>query len=536
MATQVLTTELVTTVSVLAADGGRQDLIPVPAASLGGGSTRIVWRSDGTGDAITWVEVFALIAGRPSIEIYVDENLVILPVTAGVWPLNGAWFSCPRSLAPILGIQILDGATLVDCAGADGGIFIECLPSVDPSFAFTIPSPVPVVQFFLRNGATVQNSGSVPAIEVGSGDFPGSLFLLRLDSAGSFNSNPAVPVLNATAVLIFCVVTEQFLDNPLGFNTLSSDASSALGFVQDGTLAASPSDWALFLGTVANSSYAQDGGFGSSAFRPINLIGGTRPGCIFYDTTENRNLFWDGIADWQTLDVVGVVPGKRSDQSVNSARVDNVYSTQPILRTQSAGNVAGGFNGPGTGNKAILGCRPFTFGIPLAAIVDFSFTFTDLLALGLTVYANWVLDLNGDQTAYAVGVIDPAATPGLLLGAATFNPDGSETWSWNPTFNMMVVNGLKVPPNPPGGPGFVPPTITLPGPPLPVGWQNNSYSVADVLAAYPACVVRAGDTLDNGLPKSPNSSYPFLFIAGDSTNQSQRAFQLKRLLLNTVPI
>jgi hypothetical protein len=234
--------------------------------------------------------------------------------------------------------------------------------------------------------------------------------------------------------------------------------------------------------------------------------------------------------------VLGIVPGKRSDQSVNSARVDNVYSTEPILRTQSAGNVAGGFNGAGTGNKAILGCRPSTAGIPLASIVDFSFTFTDLLALGLTVYANWILDLNGDQTAYAVGVIDPAATPGLLLGAPTFNPDGSETWSWNPTFNMMIVNGLLVPPNPPGGPGFVAPTITLPGPPLPVGWQNNSYSPAAILAAYPACLVRAGDTTDGGLPKSPNVSYPFLFIAGDSTNQSQRAFQLKRLLLNTIPI
>ena len=432
MALNVLTTDLTGTISVLNADAGQSMLVPVPAASIGGGArTRIVWRSDGTGDAVTWLEVVALIGTTPGVQIYVDEQLVFLQVTPGVWDVLGAVFYSPYLLAAVTGVVIQDGAQLRNCRGGSGGLAFDCQSTGLPSFAFDIMGlVVPLANFSLARGATVQNSGTAPAIQAGQGDVPGSFFLLELATGGSFNANPAVPVLNATQVTVFCVVEESITETPLGLNTLSSDALSGLGFVQDGTLRAAATDWPLWLGIVANSTYSLDGGQGPTGFRPTNIgLGDVPTGATYYDTTTREPLYWDGLA-WQTWDVLGIEPGKRADQSVNAGRVDNPYSSEPILRTQSSGNAAGGFNGGGTGNKSILGFRPSFAGLPLAIVDALSWTWTDLINAGvLPPYMNVILDLNGDGSAFAIGVIDPNGAPGLGMGGATFNPDGSVTWA-----------------------------------------------------------------------------------------------------------
>jgi hypothetical protein len=215
-----------------------------------------------------------------------------------------------------------------------------------------------------------------------------------------------------------------------------------------------------------------------------------------------------------------VFPG-RVDCSVNSAYVELPYSAHPVLHARSGGNAAGGFNGGGLGNKCILGYRAGN-GLPLSQVVSFEYTWLDLNpgTSGLPVYANLLIDVNGNGTAYKIAVIDPASPPALNTGSTVVNPDGSRTTTWlSASNNVLVVNGLLNPPLPPGGPGFVPPTV--PGAPLPGGWPSNSYSFAAILA-------------DGGLPVSPNKTPALMLVTGDSINQIIRAFRLSGVKLNGV--
>jgi len=226
----------------------------------------------------------------------------------------------------------------------------------------------------------------------------------------------------------------------------------------------------------------------------------------------------------------------RVDCSVNSAHVEETYSSAPILHAQPAGNVAGAFNGGGLGNKCILAFRVGDL-LPLGLFTGFKYTWRDLNpgTPGIGVYANLVLDVNGDGSAYKIASIDPISPPALGNGTTITNPDGTKTTSFNgATDNLLIVNGLLNPPLPPGGPGFVPPTV--PGAPLPGGWPSNSYSLASILAAYPACRLAEASSLDNGLPKAPNKTPAFMIITGDSINMLVRAFRLTNIEFNGVKI
>ena len=534
MATQVLTTELVTTVSVLAADGGRQDLIPVPAASIGGSLSQVVWRPDGTGDAVSWFDVLALIGSTVGVRIVCDQFGGLYEIDQeGVSNVRGAWLVCPLFVQAVT-VHILDNCQVQELAGVNGGILLSCENNSAPALLVNFSAAAFYFgQLALFNGASITNlSTAFPAVQVGDGSLSVTLIVVLNRGASVVGGNP-FPVFNALQSGVFFLATAVF-GQAVGPNSVAGDAPSVLVLISDGSLTLDV--WSAWFGVVAQIPFGQDGGNGPTNLRPSGF-GSVPLGNWFFDTQLRSPIYWNSFQEWNTLDVVGVDPGHRADQSVNHGRVDNPYSTQPILRTTGAGNVAGGFNGAGTGNKAILGCQPdpITPTIPLAAFLSFTFTFTDLTGLFVKPYANVILDLNGTGTAYAVAVIDPAAAPVLVNGTGTPNVDGSETWTWNGTTdNLLIVNGLPVPPNPPGGPGFVPPTVA--GAPLPGGWLSNSWSVAAILAAYPACQIAPADTLDNGLPKSPNVSLPFLFIAGDSNNQKQLAIQLKKLFLNSNPL
>ena len=260
-------------------------------------------------------------------------------------------------------------------------------------------------------------------------------------------------------------------------------------------------------------------------------------GAIVEGTASGQVLTWNATTQsWEPGPGGGAsfaFPA-RVDCSVNAARVAELYSPAPVLHTQSALPVAGGFNGGGTGNKAIVGYRVGNL-LPLGALVGFSWTWLDLNpatpGLPASVYANLVLDVNGNGTAYKIGVVDPASLPVLNQGTTIVNGDGSKTSTWlAASNNLLIVLGLPVPPLPPGGPGFVPPTVA--GAPLPGGWPSNSYSVPDILAAYPACRLAEASTLDGGLPKGPNTTPAFMLIAGDSGNHAIKAQRLTGVTFN----
>lgn len=226
----------------------------------------------------------------------------------------------------------------------------------------------------------------------------------------------------------------------------------------------------------------------------------------------------------------------RVDCSVNSAHVESLYGKAPVLHAQPGGNVAGGFNGGGLGNKCILGFRVGNL-LPLGSLSGFKYTWRDLnpATPGIATYVNLVLDVNGNGSAYKIAVVDPASPPGLGNGTTVTNPDGTKTTTFDAaTMNLLIVLGLPVPPLPPGGPGFVPPTV--PGAPLPGGWPSNSWSIAAILAAYPACRLAEASSLDGGLPKAPNTTPAFMIITADSINMLVRAFRITDIEFNGVAI
>ena len=533
MALNVLTTDLTGTISVLNADAGQSMLVPVPASSIGGSLSQIVWRPDGSGDAVAWSDVLALLGSNVGVRIVCDQYGGLYEINVeGVSNVRGAWLTSPL-FSQAVTVHILDVCQVQDLAGVNGGILLSCENNSGPALLVNFTAAASYFgQLAFFNGAQITNlSTAFPAVEAGDGAQAVTLLVI-LNRGGAIGGGNPFPVFNALQSGIFFVATAVF-GPAVGTGAVAGDAPSVLTLISDGTLTLDV--WAAWFGVIAQVPLGQDGGNGPTTLRPSGF-GSVPIGNWFFDTTIRSPIYWNAQSEWNTLDVVGIDPGHRVDQSVNSGRVENPYSTQPILRTTGAGNVAGGFNGAGTGNKAILGLQPdpITPTLPLAAFLSFTFTFTDLTGLGAKPYANVVLDLNGTGTAYAIAVIDPASAPILANGTATPNVDGSTTWTWNGTLdNLLIVNGLVGPPNPPGV-GFVPPTV--PGAPLPGGWLSNSWSVAAILAAYPACQIAPADTLDNGLPKSPNVSLPYLLIAGDSNNQKQLAIQLKNLFLNSNPL
>jgi hypothetical protein len=226
---------------------------------------------------------------------------------------------------------------------------------------------------------------------------------------------------------------------------------------------------------------------------------------------------------------------QRVDCSVNSAYVESPFSATPVIHAQPGGHVAGGFNGGGVGSKGMLGFRVGN-GLPLGSLASIEWTWQQLnpLVSPLTVYANLICDVNGDGSAYKVLVIDPASLPGLNNGTTVTNGDGSKTTTWLASENVLVVLGLPVPPLPPGGPGFVPPTV--PGGPLPGSWPSNSYSIADILGAYPNAKLAEAASGDGGLPKSPNKTPPLLLVVGDSTNNLIQAYKVSDVKFNGVAV
>ena len=218
---------------------------------------------------------------------------------------------------------------------------------------------------------------------------------------------------------------------------------------------------------------------------------------------------------------------ERGDFSVNCARVENAWSNDPVLHTQTRGPlVSGGYNGGGTGSKAILGVNVGD-GLPLAALLSLSWSWRNMVPYVATpfgVYANLLVDLFGNGTVYKILVIDPSSVPALNNGTTVINVDGSKTTSINFATEWVLVV-LDVPGYPPGVPV---PAVNL----APAGsWLNRSYRLADIAAAYPLAVLRRAATGDGGLPIATVTP-ALLLCAGDSGNNRVHAMRVTEILLN----
>lgn len=234
---------------------------------------------------------------------------------------------------------------------------------------------------------------------------------------------------------------------------------------------------------------------------------------------------WTGAA-WQI--VAGSGGGSdftfpdRVDCSVNNARVENLYSTMPFLHCQTGGNVAGGYNGGGVGNKSILGIRAGD-NLALGSLVNLAYTWLDLAPaiVGLVTYCNLIVDINGDGSVYKVFVVDPTGAPALNTNTTVTNGDGSKTTTFAAASNyVLVVDDLA---------GVIPIVN------LGVGWQNHAYDIADILVVYPAAQLKEASSLDTGLP-SLMVTPAFLLITGDSTSNKIRTYRLSNISFNGVTV
>lgn len=221
----------------------------------------------------------------------------------------------------------------------------------------------------------------------------------------------------------------------------------------------------------------------------------------------------------------------RGDFSVNKAAVDNAWSAEPVIKTQTGVNAAGGFNGGGVGNKAILGIDVGN-GLALGALTSIAFTWRPLVPYVVTPfvpYVNLIVELGAPAPAgFKIFVIDPSSVAALNTHTTVNNGDGTFTTTWTAIGNFIqVVN--DVPGYPPGVPV---PAVNL----NPVGtWPNRSYSLAAIAAAYPLAALRRVSSLDGGLPVATVTP-AFMLIGADSGNNRIEAWALTNIRFNGVQV
>jgi hypothetical protein len=510
--------------------------MPIPGGAPAGAEARIVWDNNGGGSATTWADVMAQLTAQ-GMAIYVAPSETDYVIPAGVYDLRDATFTSAVFALPF--IQLEDAAQLQNCRGISDVVLYDnnnALPGLTFPDALASRPIVFTIDGQSGEAAFVKAGMSVASFSLPTGEATPA-FNLRNGAAMAISGSGAIASLASSGLLV--IIT----DNELGGSQLPDgwlvgDAASQLGYYTDGTQQNPlPDISATFLGSVALLPFATVGGAG--ALRPLSPPAGN----LFCDTSNPQapsQVSWDAfLGKWNTLAYAdsNLFPN-RADSSVNNAQVENLHSPIATLRTQSGGNVAGGFNGGGTGNKAILGTgqgSAWSFG----ALTSISFTWKDVQPSnpGPGPYLNLLISLSGTTAGpYVIGVIDPSLPASLHNGTTVLNADGSFTTTWNAATDAMpIVQGLLVPPNPPGGPGFVPPSFDdsppVP-PPLPGGWLHYSYTLAAIAAAYPSAQFLDGDTGDGGMPKSPNVVRYLAVIVGDSNNQLARTFEISSVQLN----
>lgn len=296
-------------VNVLSVDGNGVPLTPVDASgSTVGAQPRIVWRSDGTGDAITWADVMAKLGTQIAVEIFSDQVLP-LDIPAGVYDMNGAHFAGTFQVQ----INLEDGAQL---ANLDGGIVggINLIGNANTIPHLTFPDQLgknpggPIV--FPTSGfdGTISNLGSTPFFETPP---PGIIYLFTINDGvfAFFESGGPIFSLVGGALIVIMVGVLQCSND-----TIAGDASSLIIFINEGNVQVPPPSFSAFLGTFSNAPIGTNGNAGPTEFRPTGLLEPVPDGCRYFDTDERRQMYWDATNNaWRS-------PGSYVQADVNGSQ------------------------------------------------------------------------------------------------------------------------------------------------------------------------------------------------------------------------
>ena len=268
---------------------------PTGEAGIG---CQIIWRSDGTGDAVTWTDVMALVTARARPQVILcDQPGDALTITASggaPWVLFGSTLSgYPGCQVPPT-VDFDDGAQVEDLTVVQGPLTVHYTSSVPgvPCLTFTeMAASNARLEVF---GATFTPDAGVqfPAIVVPDG----IVFALRVDQSTvqglvthsfvSLGVGSELDILATGACLLSSIV-----------GAVENDPTSLVTITQDG--GTPQPNTPGYPGTVTNAAIGVIAGEGQTSFKPDPLA--ARAGTYFYDTTLDDPEVVDDAGVWVSL-------------------------------------------------------------------------------------------------------------------------------------------------------------------------------------------------------------------------------------------
>jgi len=222
--------------------------------AIRGSSDTIVYRpgAPSSGNAVaTWEEVMEFLGQVEGATVYVDTSRQTpigtpAPVPPGVYNLRFAQLGSVLLPTGIVVLDVQDGAVLQNLKGITDGLELRVHPSAAPCFTYPDQAGVPQV-FAAYRGALIDNQGSVPAIEVASGEF----FVVAGTFSGFVGPQGGVcsqPIVNAAdGAIVACV--DNF--GVWSQNWLSGEAGATLVYTALGpSFPEPPPALPSFLGSV----------------------------------------------------------------------------------------------------------------------------------------------------------------------------------------------------------------------------------------------------------------------------------------------
>jgi len=229
--------------------------------------------------------------------------------------------------------------------------------------------------------------------------------------------------------------------------------------------------------------------------------------------------------------------GGGTDFSVNAAAVNGGYADGcVIMRTGTAANPGGAFNGGGTGNKSIGGVFGFN-GLPIGDLEAMEYVWENVDGPGgpffippgggsvQTPYLNFVVDFDplGVGDLKVCVVLDDSLNPAITAAIGSYVNNGSNvlTYGWDGLTQDILIVG-QVPP----APGGVAANVSVGG-----GWMENSYSWQDIITANPDAILVDAFTGDGGLPAGAVTP-SIMVVSGDSGNVTRSSKKISAFSIN----
>jgi hypothetical protein len=213
------------------------------------------------------------------------------------------------------------------------------------------------------------------------------------------------------------------------------------------------------------------------------------------------------------------------DLSVNVAYVKAILNGYPMLQTTIYVNTPGSFNGPGTGNKSILGLNAYNY-TPLSDFQNIEIVFDNVQgtvsplygpsgtigSVNQAPYVNVVMDL-GINGVYIIDICTDSLDSRISTRVGKYETVGTDLYkvSWNPQdFGVLVVGvgaseGYKI--------GNISPIYTI-GP----NWFQTVWSFLDIVNANPGAQIVNVNSNDNGMPIGSRTA-GIMINSGDASQQ-----------------